>query len=197
MIAEVSSKIVELIDTSSDDAYEQRADLLRIRLQLAAYKVRTDQTRTPFFWLRGPRSPPECLGLPVIKGEEGVISAARSRATDQEKRVVRTLNSLPMPTIIPTAYSARYMVPGRGGVSSSPPVSTSSEELATSGVETLTPRDYTRAQRTPVQLSSLTASGIDGVALQRMDSSRDVTNSVGKTEAANGLLDLIRAAAES
>ena len=170
---------------------------MRIRLQLAAYKVRTDQTGTPFFWLRGPRSSPERLRLPLIKGEEGVISAARSRATNQEKRVVRNLNSLPIPTIIPTAYSARYMIPGREGFPSSPPVSTNSEELATSDVETLTSKDDTRAQRTKVQLSSLTASEADGVALQRISSSRDVTSSVVKTEAANGLLDLIRAAAES
>ncbi len=102
-----------------------------------------------------------------------------------------------MPTIIPTAYSARYIIPGREDFPSSPPVSTSSEELATSGVGTLSARDYTQAQRTPVQLSSLTASGVGGVALQRMNASRDVTSSVGKTEAANGLLDLIRAAAQS
>ncbi len=133
----------------------------------------------------------------MIEGAEGVISAARSQATGQEKRVVHNLNSLPMPTIIPTAYSARYVIPGREGFPSSPPISTGSEELATSGVGTLTARDYTQAQRTPVQLSSLTASGVGGVALQRMDASRDVTSSIGKTEAANGLLDLIRAAAES
>ena len=48
-----------------------------------------------------------------------------------------------------------------------------------------------------MQLSSPTASQADGAALQRMSPGGDVTSSVVKTEAANGLLDLIRAAAVS
>lgn len=171
--------------------------MLRIRLQLAAYKVKTNQTKTPFFWLHGPQSSPERRRMPLIKREEGVISAAKRQATDQLESAVRKLNSLPLPTIVPTAYSARYMAPAREDTPSSPPASTSSEELGISGANTITPRDYPRARRSPTQLSSPTASQADSVALPRMSSSGDATSGVVKTEAANGLLDLIRAAAVS
>ncbi|ERF73587.1 hypothetical protein EPUS_07521 [Endocarpon pusillum Z07020] len=175
----------------------EKVEILRTRLQLAAYKVKTNQTKTPFFWLHGPQSSPERLRMPLIKREEGVISAARRQATGQSKSAVRHLNSLPMPTIVPTAYSARYMVPAREGIPSSPPTSTSSEDLGISSANTLTPTDCPRARRSPIQLSSPTPSQADSAALQRMSSSGDVTSGVVKTEAANGLLDLIRAAAVS
>lgn len=171
--------------------------MLRIRLQLAAYKVKTNQTKTPFFWLHGPRPSPERQRMPLIKREEGVISAARRQAIGQLKSAVRNLNSLPLPTIVPTAYSARYMAPAREGIPSSPPASTSSEDLSISGANTLTPGDYPRARRSPMQLSSPTPSQADSAALERMSSNGDVTSGVVKTEAANGLLDLIRAAAVS
>jgi Whi5 like len=57
----------------------QKAELLRTRLQLAEYKVQTNQTRTPFFWLRGLQDSPEPLSTPPVKSEEEKISAARNQ----------------------------------------------------------------------------------------------------------------------
>lgn len=197
MIDKVGLDIAALICTCSADIDEQKAETLRTRLQLAAYKIKTNQAKTPFLWLRSAGALREQLKAPPIKYEEDVVWAARTQATDQEKPVVRNLNSLPMPRIVPTAYSARYIVPPKKEVSSSPPLSTDSEELCTSRAETLTPKNYAQLRRTPVQLGSPRESEADGTSLLGRQSHGDVPSSVVKTEAANGLLELIRAAAES
>ena len=98
---------------------------------------------------------------------------------------------MPMPTIIPTAYSARYTVAAKE--ESSPLPYTGTVELARSA-DSLTPKPktYTQPRRTPVQPGNTPESGADG-----RQANEDVTSSVMKGEAANGLLELIRAAAET
>jgi hypothetical protein len=170
---------------------KQKAGRLRTRLQLAAYKVKTNQAKTPFLWVRTPEAIREHR-VPAIKYEEDVISAASSRATDEERPSVRNLNSLPIPRMLPTPYSARYTVPPREEVPTSPSPSPRSDEF-----EGSTPINPAQLSKTPVQLSSPCESEAGGRSSQRRQSHGDVTSSVVKTEAANRLLELIRAAAES
>lgn len=133
--------------------------------------------------------------VPQIKLEEDVISAARNRATREERPVVRNLNSLSIPRMVPTAYSARYMMLPVVEIPSSPPLSIQGEEF-----EASTPVNPAQLRKSPIQLSSPCESEeAGGNRSQRRQShgDRDVTSSVVKTEAANGLLELIRAAAGS
>jgi Whi5 like len=182
-------------------------EALRTRLQLAAYKVKTEQTKTPFRWLHRPGASSErrpMRPVPRIKTEEDVIQNARTQATDQKKPTVRNLDSLPMPTIAPTAYSARYMGDHPEAVPSSSPISTGSggvESSCTLQTETLTPKNHVQRRTYPVQLSSPPGSEGDeranGEAMHRWRSEDDVRSSVVIGKAANGLLELIRAAAGS
>jgi hypothetical protein len=126
----------------------QKASLLRTRLQLALYKVQTNQTSTPFPRLRqnSTKSPrPKSPQLPPMSSSpmssprrdwrsltmspESKIAIARAKATMQVKPVVRKLGDIVQPTINPTGFSARVMVAnvrddGMGReVPSSPPMS--------------------------------------------------------------------------
>jgi hypothetical protein len=132
---------------------------------------------------------------PEIKLEEDVISAARNRATREARPVVRNLNSLSIPRMVPTAYSARYMMLPIVKIPSSPPLSPQSEES-----EASTPINPAQLIKSPAQLSNQCENeDAGGNPSQRRQShgDGDVTSSVVKTEAANRLLELIRAANES
>jgi hypothetical protein len=108
---------------------------------------------------------------------------------------VRNLNSMLLPRMVPTSYSARYMMLPVVEIPSSPPVSTQSEEF-----EASTPANPAQLRKSPVQLISPCESEQAGITHSQQRQShgdRDVTSSVVKNEAANGLLELIRAAAGS
>jgi hypothetical protein len=188
----------------------QKAETLRTRLQLALYKVQTNQVSKPFSRLEQPRSlSPELPPQPPSLGRtspEGIVAAARARATQQKKPAVRNLNSLPMPTIVPTAYSARYMpiveedAPPPTSAPSSNAAATGWSEGARSFERSRAPKlsQEERAvfPKTPMQLSSPSRS--DGLGLKHGQGKKLVgglTSSVVKGEAANGLLELMRAAA--
>jgi hypothetical protein len=107
----------------------QKASALRTRLQLALYKVQTNQTSTPFMRLRpnstkSPRprspqlppmssspmsSPPRRHWRAVTMSPESKIAIARAKATMGAKPVVRNLDDIAHPTIAPGALSARNM----------------------------------------------------------------------------------------
>jgi hypothetical protein len=145
---------------------------------MAYYRVRTNQIYTPFSQLRRiPVSPPPTPLLSAIKSEEGSNGAAKSEDREQQKPVVRNLNnSLPMPSFIPTRYPAQYPVvwkeEDRKGVFSSPPASTVADS----------------------EILDISAGTRDTASRQ---SDGDLASSVVQGEAANGLLELMRAATES
>jgi hypothetical protein len=189
----------------------QKAETLRTRLQLAYYKVQTNQISKPFSRLEQPRPsspdlPPQPSSLSRTS-PEGIVAAARARATQQRKPAVRNLNSMPIPTILPTAYSARRMpvdeekrLPQSSTISSSTPGGSHKEVEAAERSKTpvLSQEDRTTFPKTPMQLSSPPRSDVDDLTLKHGPSKKVVnglTSSVVKGEAANGLLELMRAAA--
>jgi hypothetical protein len=142
--------------------------------------------------------------LQRIKTEEDVIQNAKIQATDQKKPIIRNLNSLPVPTIAPTDYSARYMGAPPEAIPSSSPISAGCgdvESSCTLPAETPSPKNHMQRRMTPVQLSSPAGSEGgergNGEAMHRWRSEDDVRSSIVIGKAANGLLELIRAAAGS
>ena len=186
----------------------QKAEILRTRLQLALYKVQSNQISKPFSrlqWRRSssPELPPQPSSLQRAS-PEGIVAAARARATQQKKPAVRNLSAMSIPTILPTTYSARYMdVPEDQGWPPKPEgtAENSHEEgrrLGGSRTPTLRQEDPMTFPETPMQLSSPRKSSLGGPATRRGEGSKVVgglTSSVVKGEAANGLLELMRAAA--
>ncbi|EXJ85458.1 hypothetical protein A1O1_05822 [Capronia coronata CBS 617.96] len=105
----------------------EKAETLRTRLQLAIFKIQTNQVSRPFARLQIPKARSSSPDMPAISssspsssstlrgGEPGLamtpetrVAMARARATMDPKPKPRTLSSLPMPTIAPTAFSARW-----------------------------------------------------------------------------------------
>jgi hypothetical protein len=190
----------------------QKAEALRTRLQLALYKVQTNQVSKPFSRLEQPRPsspelPPQPPSLRRIS-PEGIVAAARARATQQKKPAIRNLNSLPIPTILPTAYSARYMAMEEE--EAPPPSSGPSLNLTVKGLgegdrrfkrsktPTLGQEALATFPKTPTLLSSPPRSDVDGPVATHGQGKKligGLTSSVVKGEAANGLLELMRAAA--
>ena len=105
---------------------------------------------------------------------------------------------------MPTAYSARYMHVEEEA--EAPPALNDAAKGSTEGARSLdkssTPpsrsEDRTTYPKTPMLLSSPRKSGLDGLGLKHGRGKKLVdglTSSVVKGEAANGLLELMRAAA--
>ena len=223
------------IETPGVNELQEKATMLRMRLQLAMHKVETNQTSKPFSRLDKPKYPspglslsPRLLSSTTLTSNpshhegsarlspESQIAIHRARAFrgDYQNKAVQRLTSLPTPKIVPTAYSARYMVPPYAQLSASrqdstetptflrPPDDTirrpatnkirstpsPSKDIGTRGLLPQTPRHH---------LSSPSGSdegdtAATGRRLHSMSSSA-LTSSVVKGEAANGLLELMRA----
>ncbi|KIW15404.1 hypothetical protein PV08_05450 [Exophiala spinifera] len=114
----------------------EKAETLRTRLQLAIYKIQTNQISKPFWQLTVPKhkqlpSSPEIRAAALSSSSprgssstlrprsvhrpassplspESRVAIARARATMDRKPRVRPLESLVVPTITPTAFSARW-----------------------------------------------------------------------------------------
>ena len=195
----------------------QKTELLRIHLRLAFYKVQTNQTNKPFSRLQLPRtSSPELPPQPpqiMQTDPEAIVAGARLRATLQQKPVLKSLNSMPVPVIVPTAYSVKQMeIPALDHPSSPPPSDRSTsawlnQEPGT-GIGTPAQMDGTRRKQshrhpsTPTQLSSPPGSDSGGHRDQWIQSGppagasvSGLTSSVVKGEAADSLLRLMQAGA--
>ena len=163
----------------------QKAETLRTRLQLALYKIQTNQTTAPFARLQVPKprspSPEPHISSSSPKSSstlrpnsvqddsislEARVAAARARATSGLIPTVRPLSALPMPQLAPTAFSARWnnefsvqesqsSQTEPTNIPSSPPLSQVSEVIANSN---LRPNASTVEPRTPLQLSDPIAS---------------------------------------
>ncbi|OAL22950.1 hypothetical protein AYO22_06858 [Fonsecaea multimorphosa] len=215
---------------TAEDARKQmmleKAETLRTRLQLALYKIQTNQITRPFARLQVPRntSPPPRLSVSSSSpkssstvrqspapessaAQEARVAMARARATMGPRPFVKQLSSLPVPEIVPTAFSARWNhdidsqqgSQGSGmhpsNVPSSPPLSQPGHTPEPSVVGA---KHRDSNPSTPLQLSSPAPSqyeeDIEGDVDTRHDHLRGagLTSSVIKGEAANSLLDLVR-----
>ena len=211
-------------EVTRKDMLSEKAETLRTRLQLALFKVQTNQTSKPFSRLIQPRtrspelslqmssspisSPPQRHAHFTPISPESKIAIARARATMQAKPRVRPLDTLGHPTIMPTDYSARE---GRDEpqIPSSPPPTNGADinvpALARAGTPTPPSKTkgwkHTVMPRTPMQLSSPPGSpemklNTTTAKLRKSQGKYGgLTSSVVKGEAANGLLELMRGAA--
>ncbi|KIW35614.1 uncharacterized protein PV07_02300 [Cladophialophora immunda] len=205
---------------TEEDARKQmmleKAETLRTRLQLALYKIQTNQITKPFARLQVPRttSPPPQLPPPsssphssstvrqssvpeMSAAQEARVAIARARATMGPRPTVKNLSSLPTPEIVPTAFSARWnheVHAQPSNIPSSPPLSQADCTPEASGGA----NHHDSKPSTPLQLSSPAPSqcgeDVEGDADTRRDHLRiaGLTSSVIKGEAANSLLELVR-----
>ena len=140
---------------------------------------------------------------------ETKVALARARATMETKPAVRSLSSIPVPTIMPTEYSARWMDDTNGSkqlsqssqtlaLPSSPPVVEDDGHGADSGAEVFEPQTPNQPSKLRCSQSSPSDCGSDPPTGQK-DTVQNhllrhggLTSSVVKGEAANGLLELMR-----
>ena len=153
------------------------AEMLKLRLRVAMYKVRTNQIEVPFTDLK-PQDHSRVPSKPSAEDVEDAIAALRKEA---QQVLERQRNSypklLPAPVLKPTAYSSRMIY--HHDLTSSPPI-LSPVRLPEVGAGVVTP------QREVQQLSSPPTS--EESAGRRPD--QDLTSSVVKGRAAEDLLGL-------
>lgn len=212
-------------EKSRRDMLSEKAETLRTRLQLALFKVQSNQTSKPFSRLNrplacSPKLPPQSLSSsPLLSSPgrharltpispESKIAVARARATMQVKPHVQPLDKCGHPTIVPTAFSAR-LTRDKPQIPSSPPLTISADATVPIFARTSTPTRPAKSKgikesaegipRTPLQLSSPSRSpeklSTVGKLKQGKAKYGGGTSSVVRGEAANGLLDLMRRAA--
>ena len=154
----------------------QHAELLRLRLRVAMFKVRTGQTNIPMSLCVSP-DPPQ---LPVLAPQPTVPRL------------------LPAPILQPTAYSARMIELPR--ISSSPPTSQHGSPARQAQIEARVPDDVFRTPALPKHKRGRVAEGQlssppdsqerdDGMDL---DEPTELTSSVVRGNAARDLLGLMR-----
>lgn len=90
-----------------------RAEQLKVRLRLAAYKVRTNQIETPFSDL------PVESSLPSTVEEHVALLRREAQLVNERSSRVPSLSLLGAPILRPTAYSSRMIY--NSAVPSSPP----------------------------------------------------------------------------
>ncbi|KAE9987352.1 hypothetical protein EG328_003076 [Venturia inaequalis] len=118
-----------------------RAELLKLRLKIAMYKVKTDQTRIPFSNLVVPKKEKEVEIQPDPESEDEdeillEIKPSQRRPTKAPANITITggpvSKLLPPPVLLPTAFSTKFIT---APIASSSPQSTASIPLP-EGTET-------------------------------------------------------------
>ena len=144
------------------------AELLKLRLRVAMYKVQTNQVDTPFTDLRIPGSTIVSKS-PTAQAVEEAVAQLRREAQEinaRQKTAIPVL--LPAPVLKPTAYSSRMVYETH--IPSSPPVSLSPDKLPSAGGNVLTPqKDFAQygtprgsVERLRRPLEELTSSAVKG-----------------------------------
>jgi hypothetical protein len=175
--------------------FSQRAEALRLRLQMALFKVNTDQVRIPLDQLQLPVPAPKSLSLQEINivvkpdtskttgedragHEDTQANESEVEGSDDEpmlelptKSKVGALQLLPMPTLRPTEFSSRKI---RYEISSSPPPEASPEKSVAAMSKPATPL--------PAKFRNVAG----------LSPEKDLTSSVVKGQAATGLLELMQ-----
>ncbi|KAF2092157.1 hypothetical protein K490DRAFT_61602 [Saccharata proteae CBS 121410] len=195
-----------LVPASTSCARTQ-AETLRLRLRVAFFKVKTDQTSVPLSRLEIPdRYQRKCASRsattsPNSASASGPSQSAQNIPTIQispskpsEERASSMPKLLPAPILRPTAYSSRMI--NEPSLPSSPPESNGvdDEETPKGREEFETP---TGNKHEAAQLSSPPGSGERGRQNSLTESQGDsdaLTSSVVKGRAASGLLELMRSA---
>src|SRR5579862_6852622 len=132
----------------------KHAEMLRIRLKLAMYKVKTNQIHVPMSELQIPSEPAKLLPKP------GIPAASSAPKTLSLQPTLSKPKLLPAPVLIPTAYSARRI--SEPYMPSSPPCSAPNSDEDSPGLVDSEDQDFAtpvvsrenRVLLSPVQLSS-------------------------------------------
>ncbi|KAF2834513.1 hypothetical protein M501DRAFT_1001150 [Patellaria atrata CBS 101060] len=167
---------------SKSGILKSQAETLRLRLRVAMYKVKTQQTTTPIDELK---ISPALLEIyqpsPTLRSEpsqEESNSLGDDQSSSPSKSKSTSTSSypklLPAPILLPTAYSSRFITGTY--LPSSPPIPVTPATRRSTDGETL---------ETPTVNNGLKLSA---------DVEKDLTSSVVKGQAANGLLELMHAA---
>lgn len=155
------------------------AEMLKLRLRIAMYKVRTNQIDTPFKDLPVPERPRTSKSITAQAVEEAVAQLRREAQQVNARELASIPKLLPAaPILKPTAYSSRMIYDTR--MPSSPPVSGSPEKLPWASGELPTPQRGTRQYGTPQR-------GVDRFG---MPAEQELTSSAVKGRVAEGLLGL-------
>lgn len=166
-----------------------QAETLRLRLRVALYKVRTNQTGVPMSRLkidrdnsmtpRAPSAPPAPQASNVKVSQDVVDEAILRRKMLLQPSPTKTRPTsssfpqlLPAPTLLPTAYSTRLVGGHRSAVPSSPPAGTVSPQQLHSPVR----QSAVRAEDLVTPTAARIAAAQMGVsAMNKMESTAAVS----------------------
>ncbi|EXJ64726.1 hypothetical protein A1O7_01064 [Cladophialophora yegresii CBS 114405] len=220
---EVPIQVAAAKEDARKEMMLERAEALRTRLQLAFYKIQTNQIMTPLARLQVPKDRSSSPSLPALSSSprssstvrpdhsetttispESRVALARARATLGPRPAVRALSTLPIPKITPTAFSARWNDED-SGLRESKRTGPAQEDLPSSPPVDVGPRDAAEESgeaepKTPEHLSSSVICDLERdvdeneIVKGNKLRPRALTSSVVKGEAANSLLELVRAA---
>ncbi|KAI9770082.1 MAG: hypothetical protein M1840_003532 [Geoglossum simile] len=174
---------------------KKHAEMLRIRLKFAMYKVKTNQIHVPMSELQFlPREPAKSLPKPSIPAASSAPETISLQPTLSKPKL------LPAPLLVPTAYSARPVT--EPYMPSSPPCSAPNSDEDSPDLVDSEDQDFTTPiasrenrviLRSPVQLSSPPSSEKRVVNRSRIyDAEGRLTSSMVKGRAADGLLELLQ-----
>jgi hypothetical protein len=155
---------------------KQYAQMLKLRLKLAMYKVQTNQELLPFDALE---ILPTTTRPPSVTLAVQPPSDHREHSPERPTSLSDAPRLLPAPTLLPTAYSSRKIEYVRSSPPPSPPT--------TKEPEVATPIAARRVQK----LMSLPASAFGNVVASP-EKEHDLTSSVVKGQAASSLMELMR-----
>lgn len=161
----------------------QHAETLRLRLRVAMFKVQTNQTSIPMSRLQISPKNTSNRSSATLGPQGGVV--------DQHSNQAALPRLLPAPILRPTAYSARHITQTQN--SSSPPDSVDDSPKPEMREEVFRTPALPRQKKlaSPLQLSS--PPGSQAHLGERLEDEEDnLTSSVVKGRAANGLLGLMR-----
>ncbi len=171
-------------DPSSQPAlafsFVSHAELLKLRLRVAMYKVRTNQIDIPFTNLRVPQIPQTTRSHTAQAVEDAVAQLRREAQEVNARQLSAVPKLLPAPILKPTAYSSRMIYESQ--IPSSPPVSVSPEKLPTA-IDVSTPQRALGQYGTP-----------RGSVERLRRPELELTSSAVKERVASGLLGLRNAA---
>ncbi|KAH0537803.1 hypothetical protein FGG08_005485 [Glutinoglossum americanum] len=174
---------------------KKQAEMLRIRLKLAMYKVKTNQIHVPMSELQFPSNE----SISSFSKPDFPATSSAPKTLSQQTQPRPNPKLLPAPVLVPTAYSARRIT--EPYMPSSPPCSASNSDLDAADSEAdsendfatpVAPRDR-ESLHPPVQLSSPPSSEKRIAITSRIYGAEGgLTSSVVKGRAANGLLELMQ-----
>lgn len=167
-----------------EPSLESKVELLRLRLRIAMYKVRTRQTTLPLSRLKvlNEFAP---VAKPAREVEADVSSPELPTPSGVSNAAVKPLGLLPAPVLLPTAYSARFVQTSIDTLPSSPPSARMSPRKGSLQVAAAPSLPVTR-------VSSPAKAHPTPMARRVMESEENLTSSAVKGRAADGLLELMR-----